>query len=566
MQERRWVLREVDESVVNHLHESLKIHPVLCRLLAGRGIHSFEEAKAFFRPSLDDLHDPFLMKDMDRAVERVRQALSTGEKILVYGDYDVDGTTAVALVTNALSPHYKALDFYVPDRQLEGYGISFRGIDYAAQNGCSLIIALDCGIRAVDKVEYAARHRVDVIICDHHLPGDERPRAAAILDPKQPGCPYPYKELTGCGIGFKLMHALALRNGWDTAPLFDQLDLLVVSIAADIVPITGENRVLARFGLDKLNTHPQPGLKTLMEVSGLNAPLTISNVVFGIAPRINAAGRLEHARFPVQLLTGREPQALQKLAARLHATNRERQDLDKAITSEALEYIRATPGEEERFTTVVRGKGWHKGVVGIVASRLIEHYYRPTVVLSEADGMLTGSARSVPGFDLFAAVSACSRYLERFGGHTHAAGLTLASEQYDAFRETFEQYVRNHITEEQRIPVVLADAVLPLTEVKRKLYNIIEQMAPFGPGNMRPVFIAKKVRDTGSARVLKDEHLKMYLKQGSAVFDAIAFGMAHHYDTVSRGPVDICYTIDLNQWNGRESLQLRIKDLKPCET
>ncbi len=560
----RWNFEPADAARVDHLQQSLKIDRVLCQLLVKRGIETFEQARDFFRPSLAHLHDPYLMKDMDKAVARIQTAIHRGEKILIYGDYDVDGTTAVATVYSFLKTFYDAVDFYVPHRYREGYGISTQGVEYAANNGYSLIIALDCGIKSVDKVAYATGLHVDFIIGDHHLPGAHLPNAVAVLDPKRSDCPYPYKELCGCGIGFKLVQALAQAYDIPEENYLKYLDLVCLAIGADIVPITGENRVLAYMGLQKINTNPGPGIKQLMEVSGIKEQMTVDDVVFMIAPRINAAGRMDDARQAVQLLISEQvdPEAVEQ-AYQLHRLNADRKELDKTITEHALGMIAADSMQQDRKSTVLFHESWNKGVLGIVASRLTENHYRPTIVLTESEGILTGSARSVKGFDLYEAIYECRDLLIQFGGHKFAAGLTLKRENLEDFAKQFDEVVRASITEEQLIPALEVDAIIEPEIVSDSFYNIIQEMAPFGPGNMKPLFVTQNLTDTGWSRVLKDAHIKFSVrKQGPTVYDGIGFGMADKFPLVKNGPFDLAYHLDKNEWNGQTRLQLVVKDVQ----
>jgi single-stranded-DNA-specific exonuclease len=560
---KRWTLRPLaDEQSVHSLSESLGVSSVVAQLLLQRGISSFEEAKTFFRPQLSFLHDPFLMKDMYQAVHRLDEAMQKGEKLLVYGDYDVDGTTSVALMYLFLKERYPEVDYYIPDRYSEGYGVSFQGIDYAASQGISLIISLDCGIKAVDKVAYAKEKGIDFIICDHHRPGDVLPAAVATLDPKRSDCAYPYKELSGCGVGFKLIQAYAQEKEIPFESLLPYLDLLVVSIAADIVPITGENRVMAYFGLQQLNDSPRPGLQALIEVAGKEKELLISDVVFGIAPRINAAGRIEHGAKAVELLVQEDIIKAREKAQKVNEHNLNRRALDQSITEEALQMV-----EEGNKSTVVYSPDWHKGVIGIVASRLIEHHYRPTIVLTESNGKLAGSARSVKGFDVYNAIEACAEHIEQFGGHKYAAGLTLKKEQLIAFKTRFEEVVSASITEEMLQEEVNIDLELPLANIDEKLYRILRQMGPFGPGNPSPVFMSSQVIDKGYGRKIGQEqtHLKLTVTDTDRqqAFDSIGFGMAHHFERIKEGQqFDICFALEENEWNGRKSLQLRLKDIR----
>jgi single-stranded-DNA-specific exonuclease len=582
--EKRWVLKpQGNQDLVRHLSKVLNINENLANLLAQRGVRSFDEAKAYFRPQMENLHDPFLMKDMHLAVERIEKALKKGEKILVYGDYDVDGTTAVALVYTFLKTIHEHVDFYVPDRYSEGYGISFKGIDFAAKNGFSLIIALDCGIKAVEKVAYASENKVDFIICDHHRPGDTLPAACAILDPKRDDCKYPYKELAGCGIGFKLVQAFAWKNNIAFSSLEEYLDLVVVSIASDIVPITGENRILAYYGLKRINTRPRAGLEAILNVSnkysksnGQEGPnrqyireLTINDLVFIVGPRINAAGRIESARNSVELLITKDPDRAFKLGNQINELNTERKTLDSQATLNALEMMHSDPGLIERRSTVLYHPEWHKGVIGIVASRLIETFYRPTIVLTLSEGLVTGSARSIKGFDIYDAVDACGDLLEHFGGHTYAAGLSMKPQNLDKFKDRFEEYVSTHLTEELSIPEIEIDSRLDLQHIQRKFYDVLKQFAPFGPGNMSPVFETDNVVDAGKAKIVGNNHLKLEVFQRdvrSEPISSIAFQQGEeNFEYIRDGnPFNICYHIEENEWNGKKSFQLNIKDIKPA--
>ena len=536
-------------------------------LLAQRGIADKRMAAHFFRPSLADLHDPFLMAGMLRAVERIEQALAENERIMVYGDYDVDGTTAVALVYGFLARFTGNLSFYIPDRYSEGYGISFQGIDKAEGEGVRLIIALDCGIKANDKVAYASERGIDFIICDHHLPGAELPKSVAVLDPKRADCPYPFKELSGCGIGFKLMQGFAQRNGIPFEDLESSLDLVAISTACDIVPVTGENRILSHFGLKQINDQPRHGVRAIMGMAGVKKRLGVGDLVFAIGPRINAAGRIEHGRQAVELLLAHDEKHAASAAALVDGNNSHRQELDRSITEEALACFDDDAWLREAWSTVVFSKNWHKGVVGIVASRLVERHYRPTVVLTESNGKAVGSARSVRGFDVYEAVSACSDLLEQFGGHMYAAGLTMPLENVQAFRERFEAAVRTMIQPEQRVPEEDVDLELRLDAIDDGLLRVVRHMAPYGPGNMRPVFLGRGVVDTGSARLVGEHHLKMRIAHSDDLrrsFDAIAFKQAHWLDLVKSGqPFSVLYAIEDHEWQGRVSTQLNIKDIKP---
>lgn len=557
-----------DEDIIRDLHGSLRINPTLCRLLVHRGITNFQEAKDFFRPELSMLHNPWLMKDMGKAVDRIERALSSKEKILVFGDYDVDGTTAVALVYQFLLgiSEQTLIDFYIPHRYREGYGVSKAGIDHAIANGFTLIVCLDCGIKSVELIAYAASMGVDFIVCDHHLPGNELPPATAILNAKQPGCEYPFKELCGCGVGFKLITAIAEQIGLPQETFFCYLDLVAVAIAADIVPMTGENRVLAFFGLRKLNTDPCPGIKALIKLGGIEKSLDISNVVFVIAPRVNAAGRMDDAKKAVQLFIEKDQQQAMEFAEMLHSDNKDRREADSDITEEALSIIRGNDELVKRKTSVVYREHWHKGVVGIVASRLIEHFYRPTVVLTRSGDIVTGSARSVAGFNLYEAIYACREHLTAYGGHFAAAGLSMMPEKVEAFSNLFNEVVDASIEERLLIPVICIDSEIKFSEIKPSLFNIIAQMEPFGPGNMRPVFIAKGVQDkNGYSKILKEQHIRFVLTQDGCTITGIGFTMADKFQLLQQGPVDICFTIDQNQWNDNTILQLKVIDIRPAE-
>lgn len=581
--EKRWVLKEQgQEEVVRSLSKQLNIGEDLAKLLAQRGISTFEEARAYFRPQMERLHDPFLMKDMDKAVERIGRAIADKEKILVYGDYDVDGTTAVALVYTFLKKIYPNVDFYVPDRYDEGYGVSYKGIDYAQSQGITLIIALDCGIKAVEKIDYALTKGIDFIICDHHRPGEHLPKAYAILDAKRDDCTYPYKELSGCGVGFKLIQAFASRNNIPFHDLDQYLDLVVVSIASDIVPITGENRTLAYYGLKKINANPRVGLEAILNVSNtvklngnnfnkkqlFSRELTINDLVFIVGPRINAAGRIESARNSVQLLITEDPVEAAELGKQINNINTERKKLDEQATSQALEMIRTDHELQKRLSTIIYDPDWHKGVIGIVASRLIENFYKPTIVLTLSDGLITGSARSIKGFDIYEAVDACSDLLEHFGGHTYAAGLSMKPEKLEEFKRRFEAYTVEHMPDELLVPEIEVDVELNLKDINTKFYRILKQFAPFGPGNMSPVFQTNDVIDTGEARIVGNNHLKMKVVQlevNGYPISSIAFQQGEHLENIKTGqPFNICYHIEENEWNGRKSFQLNIKDIKPA--
>lgn len=564
----RWNLKpKPDFHKVKHIADVLGVDAVVASLLVQRGIETFEEAKSFFRPSLDDLHDPYLMKDMDKAVSRIEKAIASGENILVFGDYDVDGTTAVSLVSSYLRSYYPNVATYIPDRYKEGYGVSIAGIDFADDNGCSLIIALDCGIKSIDKVAYANEKSIDFIICDHHRPGDTLPDAVAVLDPKRDDCSYPYDELCGCGVGFKLVQALAVNRGETIDDLMPYLDLVATAIAADIVPITGENRVLAKFGLEVINTFPRPGIKALIQ-NIKKQTLTISDVVFIIAPRINAAGRIKHGNYAVELLTEFNLDQAEEFASQIEGLNADRKDLDKLITVEALKQIEQN-NDQDKFTTVVYQEDWHKGVIGIVASRLIETYYRPTLVFTKSGDKLAASARSVKDFDVYNALEACAEHLEQFGGHMYAAGLTLKEEQYPHFRAKFEAVVAETIDPELLIPEVSIDAEIELKDISPKFHRLLQQFEPFGPGNMSPVFMSRNLKDTGFGKPIGADstHLRLFVKQeDSDGFAAIGFGLASKMEVACDGePFDAAYSIDENVWNGQTSLQLRMRDIKCVE-
>ncbi|MBC7390148.1 MAG: single-stranded-DNA-specific exonuclease RecJ [Opitutaceae bacterium] len=561
---KRWKTKPLPDSTeVMDLAKSLNVNQYLATILVQRGIQNFDQAKAFFRPDISELHDPFLMKDMQKAIDRIVYAIENKEKILIYGDYDVDGTTSVALVYDFLTNYHPFLDFYIPDRHIEGYGISYQGINYADQNGISLIIALDCGIKAVDQVQYAREKGIDFIICDHHNPGETVPSAIACLDPKQLDCQYPYKELSGCGVGFKLMQAFCLQHDINQEQLIEYLDLVAISIGSDIVPITGENRILTYFGLQKINQRKRPGIKALIDIAGFKKDLTVTNVVFGLGPRINAAGRIKHGKASVELLISKTDQEAQENALELNKRNLTRRDLDSGTLLEAIALIEDNEESVSAKSTVLFKNDWHKGVIGIVASKCIEQYYRPTVILTESNEKATGSARTVEGFDLYEAICECSDLLEQFGGHTHAAGLTLKLENIPAFKARFEEVVTKRILPDQLIPVVNIDIELPLDAITEKFNNVLSQMEPFGPQNMSPVFKCANVLPL-NARLMKDEHLKFSLKQTNGnEIDVIGFGMSHCYDSVlNNQPVDICFSVEMNEFNNKKSLQLLLKDLR----
>ena len=569
--EKIWKMRGVaDEQVVRQLSSELGVDPVLAELLVQRGVNTFDQARAFFRPNLNDLHDPFLMKDMDKAVERVRQAVVSGEKILVYGDYDVDGTTAVSLVYSFLRRLTRQVDFYIPERYDEGYGVSYKGIDWASENGFGLIITLDCGIKANEKVEYARGKGIDVIICDHHLPENELPKAVAVLDPKREDCEYPFDDLSGCGVGFKLVQAYSQRYNVPFETLIPLLDLIVVSIASDLVSVTGENRILAHYGLKQLNTNPREGLLAMIHLSGLEPMhLTIDDIVFKIGPRINAAGRMESGRMAVELLTANDAAEAVRIGTEINEHNNERKNIDRRITQEALEMVRSGNCLSSGNATIVYNPQWHKGVVGIVASRLVEAFYKPTIVFTQSQGgLVTGSARSVHGFDLYDAIESCSDLLENFGGHLYAAGLTLKEENLPAFCERIEKAISGTIIPAMQTPVVDIDAVLNFSQVTPKFLRILKQFQPFGPGNSAPVFLTENVYDNGMGRKVGAEggHLKLELIQESHPYhhiSAIAFNMADFFEHIKAGnPVDVCYSIVENYYRGTANTQLRVRDLR----
>ncbi len=561
----RWIVKPKPKaSEVRSLSDALGVDPQVAYLLVQRGISTYDQARLFFRPDWKDLHDPFLMKDMDKAVARIDRAISGKEKILIYGDYDVDGTTAVALVSHYLKQWYPEVATYIPDRYQEGYGVSYQGIDYAWDNGVSLIIALDCGIKAVEKVAYAREKGIDFIICDHHRPGDELPAAVAVLDPKREDCPYPYKELCGCGIGFKLIQALQQKLDPEGKELHSFLDLVAVAIAADIVPMTGENRALMYLGMKVLNENPRPGILALREQIK-KEEVEVSDVVFIIAPRINAAGRMEHGNHAVSLLAEPELETARKYAAEIEAFNQERKGLDQRITQEALNQITEL-GEEDRYTSVVYKDSWHKGVIGIVASRLTETFYRPTLVFTKSNGKLAASARSVKGFDVYHALEQCADTLEQFGGHKYAAGLTLAEDRYEQFKAQFEQVVAETIDPNLLTPEIRIDAPISLRQISPKLLRILKQFAPFGPGNMAPLFMAENLRDVGFAKRVGEngKHLRLSVTQdGVLPIGAIGFNLGDKLPLVNGNKAfSAVFAIEENVWNGKTSIQLKLKDIR----
>ncbi len=564
--EKRWTLKPANTEDVNCLQDGLKIHPALCRLLAVRGIRNFDESKTFFRPDISYLHDPFLMKGMDKAVQRISEAIEWHERILVYGDYDVDGTTSVAVVYSFLKKRYNGdLAYYIPHRYREGYGVSKAGIDYAHANGYTLLITLDCGIKSAELVAYAQSLGIDVIICDHHTPDDNLPAALAILNPKQEDCKYPYKELSGCGIGFKLICALAKKWALPDEEVLEYLDLVATSIAADIVPLDGENRVLAYYGIRKVNEAPSLGIKTLKELANVQRDLSISDLVFVIGPRVNAAGRMDDARKAVDLFIEPDPEKIIALAEALQSDNFDRKEVDKNITEEALALIQGDDDMVQRKSTVLYQSHWHKGVVGIVASRLIDHYYRPTIILTLSNDKVTGSARSVSGFNIYDAIHECRDLLENYGGHFYAAGMTMHPDNVAHFTTRFEEVVSQTITPDLLIPEIEIDAEINLQDIKQAFYNIIKQFEPFGPTNLRPVFITKRVSDyQGYSRVVKEQHIKFVVHQhNGTVVDGIGFGMADKFEIMQRGSFDMVYTIDENEFNGNTKLQVKVIDIRP---
>ncbi len=581
IKEKRWVLKSpVDFRLVESLSSELNISKTLTTILIQRGIKSYEEAKSFFRPSIDDLHDPFLMKDMDKAIDRLNKAIKNKEKILIYGDYDVDGTTSVALTYSFLKTYYDNIDFYLPDREKEGYGISTAGIDFASENNFKLIVALDCGIKSIDKVAYAKTKGIDFIICDHHRPGSELPAAVAVLDPKRADDKYPFDELSGCGVGFKLITAYAIRNKIPFSVVEQYLDLVAISIAADIVPLVGENRILAYYGLKLLNSNPRHGIKAILEMENVpkfydESPegvrsnphynLSISDLVFIIGPRINAAGRIHDARHAVDLLISENKTEAISNSIRIKEHNDERRNLDVRITSEAMLQVQNDREFSKRKSTVLYNPEWHKGVIGIVASRLIDKFYKPTIILTESNGMATGSARSVKDFDIYNAIESCKDLLDQYGGHMYAAGLTMKLENIPEFIDRFENIVSETIEERMLTQEIELDATLSLNEVTPSMFKILKQFAPFGPGNMNPVFLTENVRDTGQSRIVGTNHLRLNIADDEYTrfgFDGIGFQLAHYYSLISRKiPFDVCYCLEENNYNGKTSIQMNVKDL-----
>ncbi|MBC7572547.1 MAG: single-stranded-DNA-specific exonuclease RecJ [Spirosoma sp.] len=569
---KRWITKPIPDAdehreSITSLTASLGVSPFLAALLVQRGISSYDEARSFFRPEITALHDPFLMRDMDRAIDRLTQAMrpERPEKILIYGDYDVDGTTSVALVYGFLQKYHEQIDYYIPDRYKEGYGISTQGVTWAAENGFTLIIALDCGIKSIDRVAEAAALGVDFIICDHHRPGAELPAAAAVLDPKRDDCNYPYNELSGCGVGFKLLHAYCLRNNIPLEQLYPCLDLVAVSIASDIVPVTGENRLMAYFGLKVLNSAPRTGLKALIKIAGFKSELDLTNVVFGLGPRINAAGRIKHAKAAVQLLLANADEEADEFAMAINKHNSDRRQFDSSMTEQALDMIRCDETLTNAKSTVLFDATWHKGVIGIVASRCIEHFHRPTIILTRSNDKAAGSARSVPGFDVYEAIEQCADLLEQFGGHTFAAGMTMPEANIDAFRQRFEEVVSRTIRDEDLTPLVDIDLPLDFSEIDAKLCRILKQMGPFGPHNMQPVFMTEDVYLASEPVIMKEKHLKIQVWQHRTghTHTAVGFGMGHLAKQLrGRIPFSICYHLEQNHYNGSTTTQLMLKDIK----
>ncbi|MBN2729174.1 MAG: single-stranded-DNA-specific exonuclease RecJ [Bacteroidales bacterium] len=583
MLNKRWVLKEQgDEEVIQHLMSQINVNRQIANLLAQRGIDNYEKAKSFFRPTLEELHDPFLMKDMDKAVDRILLAIERKEKILLYGDYDVDGTTAVATLYSFLSRYKIPLDYYIPDRYTEGYGISKQGIDYAAENGMPLIIAIDCGIKAVEKIEYAKTKNIEFIICDHHRPGDKIPDAVAVLDPKRKDCSYPFDDLSGCGVGFKLLQGLAQKTNVGIEKLKPLLDKVVLSIAADIVPVTGENRILAHFGLKVLNTNPSAGIEAIMKTAGIKRrpdsiyktdysftkKISVSDLVFIVGPRVNAAGRIQSGKNSVDLLVCESAEKADTIAAKIDIFNIERKSLDSNATQEALETIADSEIDQSKLSTVLFNPNWHKGILGIVASRLTEHYYKPTIVFTQSvdTGLITGSARSIRGFDIYEAIESCSDLLEHWGGHTYAAGLSLREDNLDIFKERFEDFAQKHMTEDIKTPIIEVDTFLDFNAITKKFFNLLRQFAPFGPGNMSPIFQTNEIYDNGYSKIVGEKHLKLFVTQKfykGLGHPGIAFQMADHYPMIEgQKPFDIVYAIEENEWNGNTTIQLNVKDIR----
>jgi len=564
--QKRWKIVKAGEEQITALKDALKINETICKILVQRGFDTFEKAKNFFRPQLSHLHDPWLMKDMRKAVDRILSAINDGEKILIYGDYDVDGTTSVASLFQFIKQLHPQTDYYIPHRYREGYGVSKAGIDFAKENGFTLIISLDCGIKSIELISYAKSINIDFIVCDHHLPDDELPPATAILNPKQADCNYPYKDLCGCGVVFKLMTALANKLGLPDESYLCYLDLLATAIAADIVPMTGENRVMAYFGLQRVNQNPCNGIRALMQLAGVQKEMFITNLVFIIAPRVNAAGRMDDAKKAVQLFIEKDCDKALEFAEMLHIDNTERRTADSTITEEALSLIEENAEMVNRKSTVVYQEHWHKGVVGIVASRLIETYYRPTIVLTRSGEVAAGSARSVPGFNLYEAIHACKEHLLGYGGHFAAAGMTLLPENVEAFTNKFEQVVSKTIHPDSLVPEIVIDAEVSFKELTMSFYNIIQQMEPYGPENLRPVFVARNVVDSGNSKLVKEQHIRFCLKQNNYSFKGIGFNMADKFALIeSKKPLDVVFTLEENEWNGQKSLQLKVCDFRISE-
>jgi single-stranded-DNA-specific exonuclease len=561
--EKRWKVNSGDRNISEQLFRELKIHPILCNILVQRGIDSYEKAKKFFRPQLEDLHDPFLMKDMSKATERILSAISSHEKILVFGDYDVDGTTSVACMYQFLKKHHPQTEFYIPHRYREGYGVSKTGVDFAIANGYTLIISLDCGIKSVGLIQYAKEAGIDFIVCDHHMPDEELPPAVAILNPKQKDCNYPYKELCGCGVGFKLITALCRKMGLPDESAYEYLDLVATAIAADIVSITGENRILAYYGLKKANSNPNFGIKALGFLSGFSSELLINNLVFIIAPRVNAAGRMDDARKAVLMFVSETYEEALQWAEQLHADNTNRKEADMNITEEALAIIQGDEIMINRRSTVLYQPHWHKGVVGIVASRLIDHYYRPTIILTQSGDYVAGSARSVSGFNVYEAIHQCRELLLGYGGHFYAAGMTLEADKVEAFCQKFEEVVQSSIHPELLIPEIVIDSEISFADIRKPFYDILCQMEPFGPDNLRPSFLARRVYNTGWSKVVKESHIRFVLQQNQTKITGIGFNMAEKMPLLMMGkPIDIVFKIDENEWNGEKNLQVKVIDFR----
>lgn len=563
--QKRWEFTEYDVAEAMELHQQLNVNPIFCQLLVQRGIRTYDEAKKYFRPQLSHLHDPFLMKNMETAVHRIVEAIIKKEKILIYGDYDVDGTTSVALMYTFLSDFHELLDFYIPDRYKEGYGISIKGVEYAAKNNCSLVVALDCGIKAFEAIDFANDKGIDFIICDHHLPEEKLPEAYAILNPKQKDCSYPYKELSGCGIGFKLAEAFAqLYNLSFEEKIIPLLDLVAVSVACDFVPMTGENRVLAHFGLQQLNQQPRLGLHRLSEMLHKADNYTVRDIVFGIGPHINAAGRIEHANTAVQLLVSTEDAMATELSQDLISKNQKRRNIEHQIVLEAKEMVEHDVAFGEKKALVLFKEDWHKGVVGIVASKMVDEYHKPSIILTESNGRIVGSARSVLGFDIHAAIAQCEDLLVNFGGHKYAAGLTIKPANLEAFTQRFQMIVSQSISSTHEYPIQRIDAELNIDLINDKFWNLLNQFAPFGPLNMRPVFSSKQVKDTGYSKLIKDRHIKLVIQQkDSAPIEGIAFGQGQHMtNLLAHKPFEVCYVIEENNFKGRSKLQLNVKDIR----